>query len=134
MPSHATQCDRGFSESLMGITRNMILYGYIAVNLLKPRWSRHVQSCCCCSIMPAPVRLHNDTLIRVCVCVCLFVLVLLLCVLDVNSKTRNYVINCPSPTCLLCKLGCLLLFSRDGSCAGGSATTVVCSGLLILIR
>lgn len=33
-PSHATQ---GFSESLMGITRNMALYSYIAVNLRKPR-------------------------------------------------------------------------------------------------
>lgn len=33
--------ERGFAESLMGITRNMILSGYRMVNLLKPRRSLH---------------------------------------------------------------------------------------------
>lgn len=38
---------RRFSESVMGIMRNMILYGYIMVNLLKPCWSLHAHSCYC---------------------------------------------------------------------------------------
>lgn len=58
----------GFLEPLTGITRDMTLHDYIVVNLLKPRWSRHVQPCYCCTVMSTPARLHNDTLIRVCVC------------------------------------------------------------------
>lgn len=39
--------EQGFSESVMGIMRNMVSYGYRMVNLLKPCWSLHAHSCHC---------------------------------------------------------------------------------------
>lgn len=39
--------ERGFSESVMGIMRNMISYGYRMVNLLKPCLSLQAHSCYC---------------------------------------------------------------------------------------
>lgn len=37
----------GFSESVMGIMRNLISYSDSRVNLSKPSWSLHAHSCYC---------------------------------------------------------------------------------------
>lgn len=70
--------ERGFSESVMGIRKNIISYSSRMVNLLKPSWSLHAYSCYCPLIQP--VKLKDKVWWRttyVCGCTCVLLVELL---------------------------------------------------------
>lgn len=65
-PSVMPHSERGFSESVMGIMRNIISYSYRMVNLLKPRWSPHTHSCYRPTMEENLRRTMRDGNLRVC--------------------------------------------------------------------